>query len=175
MIEAKLLQAQRRFQELSERLMRPDTLSGSAELQKLTKERSDLEALARKADEYFRCQKEREEARILLSDGDPGLRSLASAELPKLEERLQTLEKKSVFFSFPEIPIWSGTLFSRFGPEQEERKRPSSLPTCCVCILAIWSVPGSNGAPFHHGDGDRRIQGDCLQHPGKGGLRENAL
>jgi peptide chain release factor 1 len=74
--------------------MRPDTLSGSAELQKLTKERSELEALARKADEYFRCLKERDEARALLSDGDPGLRSLASAEMPKLEERLQVLEKE---------------------------------------------------------------------------------
>src|SRR5208282_2598592 len=104
MIEAKLLQAQRRFQELSDRLMRPDTLSGSAELQKLTKERSDLEILARKADEYFQCQKEREEARALLSDGDPGLRSLASAEMPKLEERLRALEKEIRLLLIPKDP-----------------------------------------------------------------------
>lgn len=104
MIETKLLQAQRRFQELSERLMRPDTLSGSAELQKLTKEHSDLGPLAFKAGEYRQCKKEIEEARGLLSDGDSGLRGLAASELPKLEERLGTLEKEIRLLLIPKDP-----------------------------------------------------------------------
>jgi peptide chain release factor 1 len=91
--------------------MRPDTLSGSAELQKLTKERSDLEALAHKADEYFQCQKEREEARAFLSDGDAGLRSLASAELPKLDERLQALEKEIRLLLIPKDPYLDRNAF----------------------------------------------------------------
>lgn len=104
MIEAKLIQAKRRFQELSERLMRPDTLSGSAELQKLTKERSDLEPLALKAMEYHQCKKEIEEANVLLLDSDLGLRSLAAAELPKLEEQLQSMEKAIRLLLIPKNP-----------------------------------------------------------------------
>ncbi len=111
MIEAKILLAQKRFQELSERLMRPDTLSGSAELQKLTKERSDLESLAIKAGEYFQCQKERAEVKTLLNDGDPEMRNLAASEGPKLEERLRVLEKEIRLLLIPKDPHQGRNVF----------------------------------------------------------------
>jgi peptide chain release factor 1 len=104
MIESKLLQVHRRYQELSERLMRPDTLSGSAELQKLTKEHSSLEPLARKGEEYQRCQKEKKEVQALLADPDPALKSLAVAELPQLENQIQTLEKEIRVLLLPVNP-----------------------------------------------------------------------
>ncbi len=111
MIESKLIQAQRRYSELSERLMRPDTLSGSAELQKLTKEHSDLSLLALKAGEYFQCLKERDEAKVLLSDGDPEMRNLASDELPKLEEKLLGMEKEVRLLLIPKDPYQDRNVF----------------------------------------------------------------
>jgi peptide chain release factor 1 len=94
MIEPKLQQAEKRYQELSDRLVHPDTFINSAELQKISKEHADLEPLVEKIKEYRKYTKEREEARSLLGGADADVKSLAQAELPGLEKKIEETEKE---------------------------------------------------------------------------------
>lgn len=104
MIEAKVQQAEKRFKELSERLIHPETFVNSAELQKLSKEHAELEPLARKIEEFRRAQKEREEASHLAQGADPEMRALAGSELPLLEKRIQEVEKELKTLLLPKDP-----------------------------------------------------------------------
>ena len=104
MIEAKILQAEKRFKELSERLIHPDTFANSAELQKLSKEHADLEPLAHKIDEFRKTQKERDEASHLAKGDDPEMKALAESELPLLEKKIEEVEKELKTLLLPKDP-----------------------------------------------------------------------
>jgi peptide chain release factor 1 len=92
MIEAKLQLAEKRYQELSDRLAHPGSFGNSSELQKAAKEHADLEPLALKIREYRDCLSQLREAEDFLRGPDPEMRSLAQTELPPLQARLQALE-----------------------------------------------------------------------------------
>jgi peptide chain release factor 1 len=118
MIEPKLQQALKRHQEISERLMRPDAIANSSELQKLTKEHADLEPLIKKTLEYNKCLREIAESRSFLSGNDSEMKSLAQSELPVLEKKAEELEKELKFLLIPRdtngdknaiMEIWAGT------------------------------------------------------------------
>jgi peptide chain release factor 1 len=93
---AKLEQLVRHYGELEELLCRPDVLSDRNKLNRLNKERSDLEALVVAFGRYLDLEKQihdDEEALV-----DPELRARAQAELPelvgardRLEQSIQTL------------------------------------------------------------------------------------
>jgi peptide chain release factor 1 len=104
MIEAKILQAEKRFKELSERLIHPDTFSNSAELQKLSKEHADLEPLAHKIEEFRKTQKEREEAVHLAKGEDPEMKAMAESEIPLLTQRIEAVEKELKTLLLPKDP-----------------------------------------------------------------------
>lgn len=104
MIEAKLQTAEKRYQELSDRLSHPDTFSNSSELQKFAREHADLEPLVQKIGEYRKCVRESEEARAFLKAGDAGMKSLAQAELPGLEKRAAEIEKELRLLLIPKDP-----------------------------------------------------------------------
>jgi len=94
MIETKLQQAEKRYQELSDRLIHPDTFSNSSELQRLAKERADLETLVLKIKEYRKCTQEKEEAQAFLKGSDNEMKSLAQDELPRLDKKIIETEKE---------------------------------------------------------------------------------
>jgi peptide chain release factor 1 len=104
MIELKLQQAEKRYQELSERLMRPDTIPNSSELQKLTKEHADLQPLIEKTREYHRFLREREEANSMLTAGDAEMKTLAQAEIPVLDRKLEESIKELKILLIPKDP-----------------------------------------------------------------------
>ena len=104
MIELKIEQAEKRFQELSDRLTHPETFSNSSELQKITKEHADLGVLAGKIKEYRQAHKESEEAKGFLTGGDPEMKSLAQTEIPLLEEKTRHLEKEIKLLLLPKDP-----------------------------------------------------------------------
>src|SRR5580658_8940861 len=93
MIEAKLQQAEKRHQELSDRLIHPETFSNSGELQKIAKEHADLEPLAQKIEEYRKFNREKNETRSFLEGSDSEMKTLAQAELSTLEKRVEEIEK----------------------------------------------------------------------------------
>src|SRR5581483_8201649 len=93
MIELKLQQAEKRYQELSDRLNHPATFTNSSEFQKIAKEHADLETLVQKVREYRKCSREKEETQAFLSGSDPEMRALAQSEYPQLEKKMQEIEK----------------------------------------------------------------------------------
>ena len=104
MIESKLQQAEKRYQELSDRLAHPDGFSNSAELQKVAKEHADLEPLAEKIREYRKFSNQRAEARDLLEGADPEMKALAQAELPTLVKRVEEIERELKKLLLPKDP-----------------------------------------------------------------------
>lgn len=94
MIETKIQQAEMRYQELSERLNHPDTFANSIELQKIAKERADLEPLVNKITEYRKYTKEMAETRAILDSDDPEIKSLAQVELPRLGKKVEGIESE---------------------------------------------------------------------------------
>lgn len=92
MIETKIQQAEMRYQELSDRLNHPDTFSNSVELQKIAKERADLEPLVEKISEYRKYSKEIIETHAILNGDDPEMKSLAQTELPRLRKKVEEIE-----------------------------------------------------------------------------------
>jgi peptide chain release factor 1 len=104
MIEAKLQQAEKRYQELSDRLIHPDTFTNSLEFQKIAREHADLGPLVEKIKEYRKYSKELQEIRAYLDGGDSEMKALAQAELPSLEKLQFKLEKEIKKLLVPKDP-----------------------------------------------------------------------
>jgi peptide chain release factor 1 len=99
---AKLEQLVRHYSELEELLCRPDVLSDRNKLNRLNKERSDLEALVVSFGRYLDLEKQihdDEEALV-----DPELRELAQAELPELVGARDRLEQSIQALLLPPDP-----------------------------------------------------------------------
>jgi peptide chain release factor 1 len=99
---AKLEQLVRHYGDLEELLCRPDVLSDRQKLNKLNKERSDLEALVGAFARYRDLDKrihDDEEALV-----DPELRDLAQAELPDLVGARERLEQSIQALLLPPDP-----------------------------------------------------------------------
>jgi peptide chain release factor 1 len=92
----------RRYGELEELLCRPDVLADRNRLQKLNKERSDLEPLVAAVGNYRELEKK------ILDDeealNDPDLRELAQAELSGLQEERTRLEATIQVLLLPPDP-----------------------------------------------------------------------
>jgi peptide chain release factor 1 len=98
----KLEQLVRRYGELDELLCRPDVLADRARLNKLNKERSDLETLVDTFSRYREIEnKIRGDEEAL---GDPELRELAQAELPALAAERARLEQAIQLMLLPPDP-----------------------------------------------------------------------
>ncbi|HVJ92613.1 MAG TPA: peptide chain release factor 1, partial [Labilithrix sp.] len=98
----KLEQLTRRYTELDELMCRPDVLGDRSQLSKLTKERSDLEALVSTYARYREVQKKLKEDEDALSD--PELRELVEMEIPELQSTLGDLEKEIQVLLLPADP-----------------------------------------------------------------------
>ncbi|MEM9195468.1 MAG: peptide chain release factor 1 [Myxococcota bacterium] len=86
----KLEELSARFEELEERLYRPDVLADSKLYTSLSKERADLLDVVESYRRYREVEKRLEEDREALND--PELKELVLEEIPELETELQTLE-----------------------------------------------------------------------------------
>jgi peptide chain release factor 1 len=87
----KLTGIQERYNELNQALMEiGDDYQRATEL---AKERSDLEPLIKKVDEYQQALESLEEAKILLESDDPELAELAEMEIAEIEPRIPDLER----------------------------------------------------------------------------------
>jgi peptide chain release factor 1 len=100
--EDKLSSIARRYRELEDMLCRPEIVSDRALFQKLSKERSELEAVAQSFERWSALSSDLEKTRTALSD--PELRELAEAELPDLEARKSALEEEIRLLLLPRDP-----------------------------------------------------------------------
>jgi len=100
----KLKTIENKYEELTRLLMDPEVLSKPAELQKYSKEESDLLPLVEKIREYSRLLSGMEEAEELLSSGDSDLRQLAQVELDELKEKKPGIEEELRVMLLPKDP-----------------------------------------------------------------------
>lgn len=99
---AKLQSLAARFRELDEMLYRPDVASDADRFRKLSRERAELEDLARAFSRYLEVEKQIADDELALKD--PELRELAEAELPELRDEKQALEAELHLLLLPKDP-----------------------------------------------------------------------
>lgn len=99
---SKVAEMARASDAIAERLSQPETAANGALFVKLSKERGDLEKLAKPYREYRELMKHLNEAHAIVDDpaGDEDLKAMAAAEIPDLESKrdglLRTLQEKLV-------------------------------------------------------------------------------
>lgn len=91
-----------RYKEIDVALCEPDVLADYQKMQKLNKERSDLEPVVRAWEQHGKLQQRLEEDRAALSD--PELRELVEAELPELERQIDALAQQLRLLLLPTDP-----------------------------------------------------------------------
>lgn len=93
-----------KYEELTNLLMSPDVLSKPADLQKYSKEQSELRPLVEKIQEYQKILSEIEDTEELLRSGDEDLRELAEAELDELKKNMPVVEEQLKIMLLPKDP-----------------------------------------------------------------------
>ncbi len=99
--------AAEKFRLLTASLSDAAVLADPKRLREVSKERSELEPLARRIEEYRRLETGLAESREILADGgaDPDLRSLAEAEAGRLEGEARELERTLRAMLLPKDPL----------------------------------------------------------------------
>lgn len=93
-----------KYEELTRLLTDPVTLSKPSEIQRYSKEQSELQPLADKIKEYKKLLSDIEELEELLRGGDGDLRKLAEEELEALNARKPKIEEELKIMLLPKDP-----------------------------------------------------------------------
>ncbi|MDA8239802.1 MAG: peptide chain release factor 1 [Nitrospiraceae bacterium] len=100
----KLLDIEKKYDELTGKLGDPKVLSVPSEFQKYSKEHAELQQIAQKIKEYKKLLSDLEDTEGLLSGGDGDIRELAQAELEELKKKRLTIEDELKFMLLPVDP-----------------------------------------------------------------------
>lgn len=100
----KLRTIEKRYEELTNHLMNPEVLSKPQELQKYSKEQSEIQPLAEKIKGYRKILSDIEGSEELLGAGDGDMRELAQAELNELQEKKLKIEEELRVMLLPKDP-----------------------------------------------------------------------
>jgi len=100
----KLAEVEKRYVELEKTMSDPQLLGQQREYSKLAKERAELEEIVICYREWRKVEKEIQENRQLLQEGDEALRELAKEELTALRERKESLENQLKILILPKDP-----------------------------------------------------------------------
>src|SRR5262249_5126668 len=102
---AKLDGIEKRHDEVTELLGRPEVIANRAEFQKLSREHAHLGELAATIRERRKVVQELDEARAMLRDGDADVRDLAKEEAARLEPALAEAEQRIKILLLPKDPL----------------------------------------------------------------------
>lgn len=104
-LEHKLAAVEKRFEDVTAELAKPDVISNPGKLQKLAKARSDLEPVVDKYRSLKTTNRELAETRAMLKEGDDEeMRALAQEEIDRLETRQVELEQELRLQLLPKDP-----------------------------------------------------------------------
>ena len=131
---AKLAAVEARYEELSTNLADPAVISNRQQMQKLSKEHSDLRAIVETLREYRDADRRIGEAREMLKD--PEMRELARQEESELSGEQTKLEERLKFLLLPKDPTTRRTSCWRSGPALAARRRRCSRAICFACTPA---------------------------------------
>ena len=100
----KLKAIEEKYEDLGKLLADPEVFSKPAEVQKYSKEQSDLEPLVDKIREYTKLLSDIEGAEEILKGGEEDLHDLAQAELDELKEKKLRVEEELRVMLLPKDP-----------------------------------------------------------------------
>jgi peptide chain release factor 1 len=95
---------ERRYDEVSSLLGQPEVIARRAEFAKLAKEHAELEELVRAWRDLLKLRADREQAQVMLDEGDADMRALAREELAALDGRAAELEQQIKLLLLPKDP-----------------------------------------------------------------------
>jgi peptide chain release factor 1 len=100
----KLVQLEKRFEELNQLMSNPAVISDGDQYRKIAKERADLEDSVGKFREWKSLEDSLSQARGMLQENDPELKAMAEEEVARLQPELETLEKQIKILLLPKDP-----------------------------------------------------------------------
>lgn len=101
----RLLKIQQKFTKIEEELYSPDISSQPEKLKSLSKERSRLSPIHSKVQEYFKIEKNKEEALALLeTEKEPEMIHMLKSEIEESEEKISRLTKELEIMLLPPDP-----------------------------------------------------------------------
>ncbi len=103
MLLAKLENTEKRYRELERLLSTPEVISDREKFQSFSKELGDLRELFNKTQDYKKTLKEIQDTQTLSQDQE--MKELAEAELKKLEDQKEKLEKEIEILLLPKDPF----------------------------------------------------------------------
>jgi len=104
MMKEKLEKILDRYNELEAQMSAPDVISSPEKLAKIAKEKTEMEADAKKISRYLSILKNIEENRDIIASGDDELAEIAQSELAELEAEKSQLEKELEHLLLPTDP-----------------------------------------------------------------------
>jgi peptide chain release factor 1 len=102
--QKKLDDIERRFEELTAQMADNAVISDSALYRKISKQQSDMSDMVGKYREWKSANKNLEEARLMLAETDPELRTMAQDEVARLEPLLTQYEEELKVLMLPKDP-----------------------------------------------------------------------
>lgn len=100
----KLLEIEKKYDELTALLSDPKVISVQSDFQKYSKEHSDLQAIVGRIREYKKLLFDMEDTEELLKGGDGDIRELAQAELDELKKKRPLIEEELKIMLLPVDP-----------------------------------------------------------------------
>ena len=100
----RLDELEKRSEALNARMADPAVISDAAEYRKVTKAHSELSEVVAKFREWKRTEDSLSQARVMLNDSDPDLRSMAQDEVLHLEPELAAIEEQLKILLLPRDP-----------------------------------------------------------------------
>jgi peptide chain release factor 1 len=101
---ARMASVETRFVELSSLLGQAEVINKRSEFTRLSKEHASLDELVTTWRSYKKLRDDTEQARLMVSEGDPDMRELARAELDELGTRREELERDIKLLLLPKDP-----------------------------------------------------------------------
>jgi peptide chain release factor 1 len=93
-----------RFDEITDSMADPEVVADYSRVNELSQERSEIEELTETYRRYQEVERQIDENRLLLDDGDSDLRELAEAEMTALEEEMAQLDLRMKQLLLPRDP-----------------------------------------------------------------------
>src|ERR1035438_2799714 len=123
-LASKLDQLDKRFDELTQQMADPAIISDADQYRKITKARSELADIVAKYREWKKVEDSLSQARPMLAEADPDLKSMAEMEIVELEPRKVQIEEELKVLLLPKDPNddKNVVLEIRAGPRSGERR-----------------------------------------------------
>jgi peptide chain release factor 1 len=103
-LASKLDQLEKRFDELTQQMADPAVISDSDQYRKVTKAQSELSDIVAKYREWKKVEDSLSQARPMLQEADPDLKSMAEMEIMELEPKKAQVEEELKVLLLPKDP-----------------------------------------------------------------------